>query len=162
MDLFEFLDHKLRIAVHNIEALLNHFDSQETIDREGLIQKGGAAFDLIISYIRIEDNLIFPALRKKGLLQQEIAAIKAIQQEIENIIESSVMMHVDEPSCEFRDNLKALLKQLIRYRNIDQQQIFPYAKNAFSTNEMRALLKNVQEQMSHEGHAEQILQAPPY
>jgi hemerythrin-like domain-containing protein len=160
MDLFEYLQTRMGYVIQHLERLITSFDDMEHLDRDEMIQKGGAIFDIVVSTIQIEDNLLYPKLREKGLLLEEYGVIRELQQEVEDIIESSVMMHVDEPSFEFRDNLQALHRCLLKYRRFDEKVVFPVARTALGHHEMRDVLRHIQEETSHEGKAERILQTP--
>lgn len=160
MDIFEFLDNRMRTATHHLEELLSSFDHMDTLDREEMIMRSGAIFDIIISTIKIEDNQLYPKLLAKGLLKQEYQEAKALQQEIEQIIEASVLIHVDEPSFEFRRNLRNMLQVVIKYRRLNDKSVYPVAKTALSHHEMQDLIRHVQGEMTHEGHADLILQDP--
>jgi hypothetical protein len=159
-DLVRYLNSKLNRALEALNQLITYYECEDNPDRNHIIQQSGAIFDLVISYMKIEDNQIYPRFRRDGNLDREYHESRNLQREIEAIMDSSVLMHVDEPSNDFLDNLYALRRVLEHLRRLDQKLVFPQIQEGM-TPEMEAEIDaHLQEEMLHEGGANRILNAP--
>jgi hypothetical protein len=148
MNVFEFLSLKMENIIINLEKELKAYQHEE---HEATIQNTGAIFDSIRSYIQIQENLIFPQLsQQQNLLGQKQAFSQSIHEELENIMDSSVLMHVDEPSCEFKQNLEALLGLLKKYQQFDEVSFFPQAKRHLSPEDLTEIHQHLDAEMKQE------------
>lgn len=147
MDILEFMESKLDRARRTLAKFIAEYDRMEDSDRMG---RSTAILDEVNSYLQIEENLLFPFIRKTGKHEDLIARSRETHSEINDIIEHTIHMHVDEAGGEFYDNLVRLSRALDNAHRVDQEAILPWAKVYLKEEDHEYIASHLKEQMVHE------------
>ncbi|HEY9745246.1 MAG TPA: hypothetical protein V6C99_03400 [Oculatellaceae cyanobacterium] len=147
MEVLEIISSKMEMAQHFLDDLLSNYDR---LDDTARIDRANVVFDNITSYLQIEQNLLFPYIRKTGEHDDILEQALAVHDRIDEEMEKSVMVHVDEPDHQFYHGLDTIRGLLERAKRIDQEMIFPWARVYLSEEDHYALLNPLKEQTAHE------------
>lgn len=149
MNVLEFMSEKGAHATRELQELVASYD---LLENQTLIQKSSEAFDHLRSYLQIEENLVLPMLKNLTGLAYPLQYAKTVFDEMEYIMEHGIMMHVDEPSLEYKHHLVDLLELLKQYRGYEEQEVLPLARAQFSPEVMASLQEHLYAQTNHESH----------
>lgn len=147
MEIISLLHSKLNLARRVLKELTQDYMKLDDTQR---LDKSNTIMDEINSYLQIKENLVFPFIRKKGLHDDLIDRSVQLDQEIERLIELSIMMHVDEPSGEYYHNMVNLLHLLTHLERVDSESIFPWMKEYLSEEDQHYIATHLKNQMVHE------------
>jgi len=147
MEILEVIHGKLNLARRVLHELIDNYKHLEDTPR---LEKTTTIMDAINSYLQLEENLIFPYIRKTGEHDDLIDRAKSVHEQIENIIEHTINIHVDEPSGEYYDNLVRLLTLLEQAAKVDEDAIIPWARVYLSSTDQEYIARHLKEQMTHE------------
>jgi hypothetical protein len=147
MEILELLHAKLNIARRVLAGLVANYESLDDNER---LDQSNTVMDQVNSYIQIQQNLIFPVIRRTGEHDDIITRTKQVHDRIETLTEHAIMMHVDEPGYEYYDDLARLMGVLDLAEKTDHEVLFPWA-NAYLTDEDQyQMVGRVKEQTRHE------------
>jgi hypothetical protein len=147
MEVLEIIAAKRNLARRVQQDLVDNFRKMEDAQR---LEKSNTILDEVNSYLQIEENLIFPFIRRQGRQEDLIERVRLIHQEIETLTEHAIMMHVDEPSGEYWKDMIALGELLDRAKQADEDILFPWAKAYLSDEDQYYIATHLKEQMTHE------------
>lgn len=147
MEIISLLHSKLNLARRVLRELTQDYMKLDDTQR---LEKSNTIMDEINSYLQIKGNLIFPFMRKKGLHDDLIHRSFQVDQEIERIIELSIMMHVDEPSGEYYHNMVNLVHLLDQAERTDSEAVYPWMKEYLTEEDQHYIATHLKNQMVHE------------
>lgn len=147
MEILDVISAKLNLAQRVARELVDNYKMMEDAER---LEKANTILDQVNSYLQIEGNLIFPFIRKNGECDDLLERARNVHQEIETLTEHAIMMHVDEPSGEFYNDMRRLIDLLDVARKTDQQAIFPWANAYLSEEDQLYVASKMKNQMTHE------------
>lgn len=147
MEILEVIRTKMDMAQHVLRDLIKTYPY---IDDTARIEKANLAFDNVQSYLQIEQNLLFPYIRKTGEHDDILDRAQAIQDRIDELLEKAVMVHVDEPDNQFYYSLDALLGLMEQAERVDNEAIFPWARVYLTEADHYTLITRVKDETLHE------------
>ncbi len=146
-DIINLVQSKINGAQDMLDDLIhNYADVPDTkrLDTTNLVM------NQVHSYIHIVANLLLPRVDANGRNGDIVARNRTIIDDIEQLSEHMLMMHVDEPDNEFFNDLKKLADRLARAKRTVVDTIVPWAESNLTEEESQALMTQVGDQMSHE------------
>jgi hypothetical protein len=143
----DLLQRKLDIAREQLNGLIQEYMN---LNDDARLEKTNFAFDQITSYIQIERNLLFPVIHKRERGNDLIDPSIAIHEDMNQIMERAVMLHVDEPDFTFYDNLTGLLALLNKLADLDQQSVWPWLEKNLTEEDTATIIPRLQDQTIHE------------
>ena len=146
-EVMELLRAKLSIARRVLADLVQHY---QQLDDDQRLEKSNIVLDQVNSYLQIERNLIFPMMEKTGSYQHVMDRTCDIHGRIEGIIERATMMHVDEPSFEYYDDMAGLLGLLDALADNDNRGIFAWANAHLTEEDSYYLITHLKDETAHE------------
>lgn len=151
MDVFDLLHEKLDYVIERQCWMLENWSQLKNTE---ILGQSSENFANLASYLQIEENLLYPALQDASddVLPRLEPAMRA-HRKIEDILDSSTMMHVDEPSHEYKVNMGNLLELLEAFRRYDETLVFPEARKRLSPQSLDDIHKRVREELWHEASA---------
>lgn len=147
MEIIDLLHSKLNLARRVLQELIQDYTKLDDTQR---LEKSNTILDEVNSYLQIKGNLIFPFIRKKGIHDDLIQRSHAVDKEINQITEMSIMMHVDEPSGEYYHNMVTLLNLLDRVARVDGESIAPWMREYLTEEDLYYIATHLKNQMTHE------------
>jgi hypothetical protein len=147
MEVLELIHAKLALAHRVLKDLIAHYEGMEDATR---VEKSNTILDELNSYLQIEENLLFPFIRRTGEHEDLIERAKTVHQQIDYVTEHMVMMHVDEPGGDFYNRLLTLDNLLAEAERIDREVLFPWAKAYLSEADQDYIANHLKDQMTHE------------
>jgi hypothetical protein len=147
MEILNVIAAKLNLAERVLEDLTANYRHLDDATR---LEKANTILDEINSYLQIEENLLFPFMQRNGEYDDLLAKARAVHEQIEDLTEYAIMMHVDEPSGEFWKNMVKLKDLIVLARRADEEMIFPWAKVYLSERDQYYIATNMKNQMTHE------------
>ncbi len=147
MEITSVLISKLDFAHRVLSELIRDYSKLDDTQR---MEKANTIMDEIYSYLQIKENLLFPFIQETGLHNDLIARSAAVDQDIDRVIELSIMMHVDEPSGEFYHNMVTLRDLLEKARRVDGESIFAWIREYLGEEEQYYIASHLKNQMTHE------------
>lgn len=147
MDITSVLNAKLDFARWVLNELIQDYSKLDDTQR---LEKSNTILDEVTSYLQIKENLLFPFIQKKGLYDDLITHSAAVDQDIDRIIELSIMMHVDEPSGEYYHNMVILRDLLERVQRVDERSVFAWIREYLTDEERHYVISHLKNQMTHE------------
>jgi hypothetical protein len=147
MEIIEIISSKLETAQHFLDDLLKNYDRLEDTPR---IEKANIIFENISSYLQIEQNLLFPFIKASKEHDDILARACVIQNRIDEELEKTVMVHVDEPDGQFYHGLQALSRLLDEAKRVDHEAIYPWSRVYLSETDHFSMLNHLKEETAHE------------
>ncbi|WP_303674530.1 hypothetical protein [Vampirovibrio chlorellavorus] len=147
MEITSVLNSKLNIAHRVLSELIQDYSRLDDTQR---MEKSNTIMDEIYSYVQIKENLLFPFIQEKGLYNDLIARSAAVDQDINRIIELSIMMHVDEPSGEYYHNMITLRDLLEKVERVDGESVFAWIREYLTEEDQYYITSHLKNQMTHE------------
>jgi hypothetical protein len=147
MEILEIISSKLETAQYFLDDLLKNYERLEDTPR---IEKANIIFENITSYLQIEQNLLFPFIKASREHDDILDRAQAIHDRIDEEMEKTVMVHVDEPDHQFYHGLGALARLLDEAKRVDHEAIFPWSRVYLSETDHISLLNHLKEQTAHE------------
>lgn len=147
MQVLDVINSKMEIAQRFLRDLVVNYDQ---LDDTARIERANIGLGNVQSYLQIEQNLLFPLIERTGEDTDILARACRIQNQMDDVLERSVMVHVDEPDHEFYHGMERLLNLLEQAAEVDREFIFPWAKEHLTEEEQFSMLTNLQEQTAQE------------
>lgn len=129
MDIFDYLNERRAHCIRILRRMVDHYDKMENVKH---IDQSHHAFDELMTYLKVEENLLYPKIIAKPQLKEALTYTHNLHGEMENILEKSVMIHVDEPSYEYRNNMEQLLVLLEKEDRYDRAELYPKAREVLT------------------------------
>lgn len=123
MEVLELLHAKLGIARRILRELVANYDNLSDNARQSASIE---VLDDVNSYLQVKENLIFPYMAKNGEATDLMARSRAVDEQLEDITEHAIHMHVDE--TDYYERLVTLLDLMDLAERTDQETIFPWAR----------------------------------
>lgn len=146
MEILAVVQAKRNLAEQVLRDLIANYKALNDTVR---LEKSNTIQDEINSYLQIEENLFFSYVRKAGD-EAILPPIKAVHDEIEMISEHSIMMHVDEPSGEYYQDMLRLIEAIEKAKRNDDEILFPWAEKNLSEADQYEIATQFKNQMVHE------------
>jgi hypothetical protein len=146
-EVMELLRAKLGIARRVLADLVQHY---QQLNDDQRLEKSNIVLDQINSYMQIEQNLLFPLMARTGDYRHVMERTRDIHGRIDAIIEKATMMHVDEPSFEYYDDMARLLGLLDALADNDNRGIFPWAAAHLTDEDSYHLITHLKDETAHE------------
>lgn len=147
MEVLDVVSAKLHLAQRVLKDLVDNFKKLEDAER---LEKSNTILDEVNSYLQIEENLFIPFMRQKGNFDDLIERIQVVHEELDNLTEHAIMMHVDEPSGEYWKDMARLANVLDRADRMDQEVLFPWARVYLTEEDQYHIATNLKNQMVEE------------
>ena len=147
MEVLDLIAAKRNLARRVLDEFITGYMAIDDTER---LEKSNTILDEVNSYLQIEGNLIFPFIRKRGGYDEVIDRARAVHSKIEDVTEHAIMMHVDEPSGEYFNDMARLAEYLDQAKKVDEETIFPWARKYLSDADQLLIAKHLKEQMAHE------------
>lgn len=147
MEALDLLHAKLNVARRVLKNFIDNYQGMEDSERS---DQARTVLDEVTSYLQIKENLIFPYIRREGEHSDLLERNRAVDEQIEYIIEHAIHMHVDEAGGEFYNRLVQLDNVLDLAIKTDQDTILPWAKVHLSDKDQLYIATHLKSQMVHE------------
>lgn len=147
MEILDVISAKLNLARRVAKDLVDNYKAMEDAER---LEKANTILDQVNSYLQIEENLIFPFIRRQGECDDLMQRARDVHAEIEKLTEHAIMMHVDEPSGEFFNDMRRLVDLLDLAEKTDRQTVFPWAEAYLTPDDQVYIATKMKNQMAHE------------
>jgi hypothetical protein len=147
MEVFGFLKEKMDFAITELRHMIQNYDRLEDTD---LMDQSSVIFDNIRSCMKIDANLLYPRVQYDPEFADELALSHRLHEDINYILDHSIMIHVDEPFDEYLNRMRSLLHLMEKYRQHDFDTLFPYIDRRLDDEERREIESHLVTQMQHE------------
>lgn len=146
-EVIELLRVKLGIARRVLADLVGNY---QRLNDDQRMEKSNIVLDQVNSYMQIEQNLLFPLMARTGDYRNVMERTRDIHDRIDSIVEKATMMHVDEPSFEYYDDMARLLGLLDALAENDNRGIFPWANAHLTDEDSYTLITRLKDETAHE------------
>jgi hypothetical protein len=136
MDIFELLRDENRAMLDEIRRLVIDY---KTINNAEDIERSRHIFEILNEYIVIQNKMLYPKLPRQGEEDESIRTSKALLDEMDNIFEKSVMMHVDEPNLQYVQNLERLYNVLEAHFANLEERVYPLLRDRLDSRDIEQL-----------------------
>jgi hypothetical protein len=147
MEVLELMHAKLSMARRVLKDFIRHYEGMEDAPR---LEKSNLIMDEVNSYLKIEENLVFPFIRRTGRHQDIIDRVRAVHEQIEYVTEHAIMIHVDEPGGEYYNFMVQLDNLLDLAAKLDEELVYPWARVHLSNEDQLYIATHLKGQMTHE------------
>ncbi len=146
MKVQDILSTKLGQARRTLNELVQGYDGMDDTER---LEKSNTILDEVNGYLKIQQNLVFPYIEKTGRYLDLMMRACDVYDEIDAIVGSVVMIHVDEPERRYYNCMVYLAQLLERAERVDREAIFPWMDTYLTDEEQEYIVRNVRTQMTH-------------
>ena|GEM_PF-2766460 len=101
----DYLKARLTLAQKELKSVIQVYDD---INDDVRMSNSKRIFYEILSYIQIQNVIIFPLMGKDTRSAESIQRSQELHQSIRDCIDRATMLHVDEPDHEYLNRLRAL------------------------------------------------------
>lgn len=160
-NIFTFLIDKRQAASIVLRDIIAKYENVEVQNRGDRMERASIAFDQVRTYIKLLENQVFPSLERYDIsnrLKDAVLQSRDVHDRLERMLEKTIMIHVDEPFYEFRDNLVDMMSLLTRDEQLCDEIIFVEAMHVLTPQHIEELGEHIEDETHHETHRGEVVQ----
>ncbi len=148
MEVIDFVKSKLNFAILVLDDFIIRYGEMGDDER---LEKSDTIFDNVRTYLRVEENMLLPALRRQETLYQDIIEeVHLVHEQINYVLEHTIMIHVDEPQHEYYNRMVQLRALLGKATELDHTRLFPWLDQYLDATERSQMGSKLDVQTTHE------------